>query len=80
MLFLYLHFKFNELRFKGITNHSYKCMVIIIPQLQKIMFMYVYHTRNIKTFGTYLSVKYKLNGLIVQHIDGCSPLFIRVIL
>ena len=38
MLFLYLHFKFKELKYKGIINHSYKCMIIIIPQLEKNMF------------------------------------------
>ena len=38
MLILYLRFKFNELRFKGIngiTNYSCKCMVVIISQLEK---------------------------------------------
>ena len=34
-----LHFKFNELRYKGIPNDSYKCMVIIIPQLKKMFHM-----------------------------------------
>ena len=38
VLFLYLHFKFNKLRFKGITNHSYKCMVIIMPQSENNIF------------------------------------------
>ena len=54
-----MHFKFNELRFKGIANRSYKCMVIIIPQLEKKCVSYVslldynvYHTRDIKNFGT----------------------------
>ena len=38
MLFLYLHFKFNKPRFKGITNHSYKSMVIIMPQSENNIF------------------------------------------
>ena len=40
----------------------------------------VYHTRDIENFGTYVSVKYQLNDLIVQHIDGCNPLAIKAIL
>ena len=63
MLFLYLRFKFNEVRFKGIngtTNHSCKCMVVIISQLEKnasfksYLDYTVYHSRDIE-------VKYRLN-------------------
>ena len=52
---------------KGITNHSYKSMVIIIPQLEKKYVSYetlldsnVFHIRDIENFGTYMSVKYQL--------------------
>ena len=62
MLFLYLSFKFNELRFKGITNHFYKSMVIIIPQLEKNMFHMFIILDILKT--------------IVQDIDGCNPPFL----
>ena len=53
MLFLYLHFKFNELRFKALTNHSYKCMVIIIPKLEKNML-------HMKVFYTIMFIKLEI--------------------
>lgn len=70
MLLLHLRFKYNELIFKEITNHSYKCMVIIISQLEKKIVLFeslldynVYHTTDIENFGTYVLIKYRLNDL-----------------
>ena len=72
LLFLYSHFKFKELQFKKIINRSCKCVVIIIPQLEKKYVSYksllddnLYHTRDIKNFGTYVSVKYSKNKKIL---------------
>ena len=36
----------------------------------------VHHTRYIENFSIYVSVKYQLNDLVIQHIDGCNSLFI----
>ena len=40
----------------------------------------VYHIKDIENFGSYVLLKYQLNDLIAQHIDGCNPLFMYAIL